>query len=134
MSTETKDLVLRLYEDVFNAGRLDVIDELLSPDFLEHTPPPGCTPDREGARQWVTMLRRAFPDLDIRPEEILVESDRIAARVAGIGTHAEEFMGVPATGKQVRIWGFDMFTLKEGRIAEHWSLIDQGSLMAQLTG
>ena len=101
MSTETnKAQFRRLYEEMFNKGDLAIVDDLVAPDAVNHEVPPGMNNrGPESARQVVTMLRTAFPDLHFTIEELVAESDTVAGRVTMSGTHLGPFQGIPATGR-----------------------------------
>jgi steroid delta-isomerase-like uncharacterized protein len=133
MSTEdNKAIVRRFYEEVWNKGNLTVADQLLAPDVLDHTAPPGLPPGREGHKQLVTMFRTPFPDLDSTIEDQVAEGDTVVSRLRVRGTHQGEFFGVPPTSKQFTITSIDLDRIGDGKIVEHWSIADQLGLMQQL--
>ncbi len=78
------------------------------------------------------VLRSAFPDLTMTPEEIIAEGDTVAARFVMQGTNTGEFMGMPPTGKRINIAGFDINRFADGKLVEHWGLTDFPKLMQQL--
>src|SRR5215469_2603092 len=104
MSTEAnKAIVIQLYEEMFHQGNLAIADELIAPDCINHEVPPGMNNrGPESARQVVTMLRTAFPDLHCTIEELVAEGDTVAARVTLSGTHLGPFIGIAPTGRSVR--------------------------------
>jgi steroid delta-isomerase-like uncharacterized protein len=132
MSEKNKAVMRRALEEVVNKGKLDLIDELTTPDMIDHTPFPGVPPNREGVRQSIAMLRQAFPDLHITIEDIIAEGDKVVSLQRARGTHKGEFMGIPPTGKQVKWTGIFIFRIADGRIADHWLEQDIMSLMQQL--
>ena len=132
MSEGNRAVVDRLTEEVFNQGNVDVIDELVAEDFVEHDPMPGVEPDREGFKQFISTLRSAFPDLRTEVEDQIAEGDRVVERWRSTATHQGEFMGVPATGKRVTIEGMDISRIEAGKIVEHWTKVDILGLMEQL--
>jgi steroid delta-isomerase-like uncharacterized protein len=103
--------VRRFYE-LINSGDLDQFIGLLADDFVEHeeTPVPGS--GREAVKQLFTMMQSAFPNMRWEPEEILVDGDRAVARVRFNATNDGEFMGMPATGKNVSIQGIDIIRFR----------------------
>ena len=75
-----KALAQRWFTEVMNEGKLEVIDEICSQDFVDHDPLPGTSPDFAGLKDFVTQVRSAFPDIETTAEDILVEGDRLAVR------------------------------------------------------
>ena len=94
MSTEqNKALLRRLYEELFNRGNLNVVDELIAPDAVEHEEAPGLEGTaQELAKQFVTMLRTGFPDLRATVEDMIAEGDKVVAHITLKGTHQGEFL------------------------------------------
>src|SRR5262245_39455834 len=118
-----KTVVRRYYEEVLNTGHVDALAELAVADYAEHDPLPGQSTGRDGLRGRVEMLRGAFrPHFTI--EDIIAEGDRVAVRWTNRGTHVGEFMGMPATGKAFTIAGIDIHRLRDGKLAEHWHVVD----------
>jgi steroid delta-isomerase-like uncharacterized protein len=129
---EHKALVRRFYDEVWNQGRLEVVDELNAPTFVERTPAPGLPPTKEGVKALVAMYRTAFPDTQFTVDDVLAEGDGVAVRWTARGTHQRELQGIPATNKQVTVTGMDLYRLDNGKIAEHWGTWDQLGLLQQL--
>jgi steroid delta-isomerase-like uncharacterized protein len=126
-----KSVVRRYYEDILNAGSVDALAELAVVDYAEHDPLPGQGAGREGLRERVEMLRGAFrPNFTI--EDIIAEGDKVVVRWTNRGTHVGAFMGMPATGKAFVIAGIDIHRLRDGKLAEHWHVVDLLSQMQQL--
>jgi steroid delta-isomerase-like uncharacterized protein len=131
MEEDRKTLLRRFYEEV-SAGNLGVIDETIADNFIDHEEFPGIEPNKEGVKQFFAMFRAAFPDFRLEAHEILAEGDLLCARATFTGTHQGDFMGMPPTGKRIEIGGFDMLRFREGRITEHWGLMDAMTMMQQL--
>lgn len=122
----------RLY-DLINAGDIDGFGELLAEDFVEHEEMPGLEPSREGVKQLFHMYRAAFPDLRMDVQDVLVSGDKAVARVRATGTHKGEFMGMPATGRNVDVQLIDITRFgDDGRACEHWGVFDALALLQQL--
>ncbi len=130
-TTNTKDVARRLYDEVFNARRLDVIDEITTPAYLEHDPLPGQGEGRDGLRDRVSMLVAAL-DPHFTVEDIIAEGDRVVVRWRNQGTHVDNFLGIPATGRSFDIAGIDIYRIEDDRLAEHWHVVDQLTMMMQL--
>jgi steroid delta-isomerase-like uncharacterized protein len=122
----------RLVDELINNGNLAAFDELFAPDFVEHELPPGVPQGREGTRQLFSMLHEAFPDLRAEIEDVVANDDKVVFRMNWRGTQTGTFLGIPPTAKPVDFGVFDMVRVADGKIAEHWGLMDQLSLMQQL--
>ena len=86
MSERNKAVVCRLVEEVMNAGRLDVLDELYSPSMAA------------AARRWITPFREAFPDVTMTVVDLVAADDKVAARFTCSGTQRGEWQGQPTSG------------------------------------
>lgn len=129
-----KAVVHRFYEEVFNSGRLEVMDELASPDLVAHDALPPGVPEQGPApyKRTVEMFRSAFPDLHQEIEDVVAEGDTVAVRVTMTATHRGTFLGVAPTGRRVRYEGMDFLRFREGKMVEHWTATDDLGLMQQL--
>jgi steroid delta-isomerase-like uncharacterized protein len=126
-----KQTVRRLYEEVGNQGRLEVLDEITWPDHIEHNPFPGQAQGLEGLKQRVSMVRAAH-DSHFTIEHLLADGDKVAVMWTNRGTHVADWMGIPATGKSTTIQGVDIHLLRDGRLAEHWDVVDIYSFLVQI--
>jgi steroid delta-isomerase-like uncharacterized protein len=130
---ENKALVRRWFEELFNQAKLDLADEIVTPDHVTHdTSTPEHLPGPEGERQLVNLVRGAFPDGRITIEDLVAEGDRVAVRWTFRGTHRGDFMGIAPTGKEVEMGAMDLFRVAGGKIAETWSNVDMMTMMHQL--
>jgi steroid delta-isomerase-like uncharacterized protein len=133
MSTEAnKILVRRLVDEAQTEGRLEVVDELLADDFVDHSPLPGLPANRDGIRILFGALRAAFPDLRVTIDEQVAEGEKVVTRKTFRGTHGGEFLGAPASGRAVAFEVIDILSVRDGKIAEHRVVFDQLGLRAQL--
>jgi steroid delta-isomerase-like uncharacterized protein len=132
MSIETnKATVRRYYEEVKNQGNLALLEELATPDYVEHNPIPGQEQGLAGLRQRAEMMARAFR-VDITVEDMIAAGDRVVVRFTNHVLHQGTFMGLPATGKSATVQGIAVHSLQDSRIAERWILVDNFSLLMQL--
>jgi steroid delta-isomerase-like uncharacterized protein len=122
----------RVIDELINNGNLAVFDELIAPDFVEHELPPGVPPGREGTKQLFSSLHIAFPDIRAEIEDVVAQDDKVVFHMTWRGTHTGPFMGIPPTGKRVAFEVFDMVRVADGKVAEHWGLMNQLSLLQQL--
>ena len=109
-----------------------MIDELISPDFVDHSAWPGIPANREGVKQIFGMFHAALADLQVIIHDQIAEDDRVVTRKTLRGTHRGDLFGVPPTGNVIRIEVIDILRLKDGRITDHWNLVDQHGLLQQL--
>lgn len=129
---DIREVIRQLNEDVFGRGRVDLIDDIVHEDFVDHTPLQGMAADREGLKSFVQAVRGSMSDIDVRLERVVVEGDNVAWRWGMSGTHTGEFMGVPASGNRVEMTGNDLGVMRDGKLAEMWGEMDGLSLMTQL--
>ena len=135
MLTETNKALSRRYlEEVFNQGKLNVLDEIIASDHVNTGPGtlPGLPVGPEGDKQLVTMYRNAFPDIHFTIDEQIAEGDKVVTRWTGQGTHKGELLGIPATGKSSTVTGIAVDRIVNGKIAESWGIFDQFGMMQQL--
>ena len=127
---------LRRFDEVINTGDEEVIsktiDELFEPDVLIRTPLPIQATGAQAFKEVFTTLRRAYPDLHIKIEDLIEEGDRVVSRNTVTGTHHGEYMGHPPTGKSVTYNEIFICRFVNGRIAETWGIVDVLSQMRQL--
>ena len=133
MSTEeNKALVRRFVEEAQTRHNLAAVDEYISPDFMDHSAPPGLPPDREGVKMQFTMFFTALPDLHAIIHDQVADENKVVTRKTLRGTHKGDLMGIPPTGKTVDIEVIDILAVKDGKITDHWNLVDQLGLLQQL--
>jgi len=128
-----KRIVRRFVEEFQSGADETVADQILADDFVDRSPFPGVSPDREGVKRLFGALRAAFPDLRAEIHDQLAEGDRVATRKTFRGTHRGEFLGIPPTGQAVAFDVIDFVRMESnGRIAEQWNVVDLMGLMQQL--
>lgn len=132
MSVEENKALVRRYQEAYNANRLDALDAILAPDLISHNMLPGVPAGLQGAKLVHQGLQAAFPDQHTTVEDLVAEGDRVVMRFTVAGTHKGPLMGMPATGKGYSVPGISIFRIANGRIAEHWGVFDQMSVMQQL--
>jgi steroid delta-isomerase-like uncharacterized protein len=126
-------VIERYFEEVWNQGRLEVLDELLAEDYVNHSSSlADAPPGPRGVKPIVAAMRAAFPDLHYTIERVVVDDDAVAVRVTMRGTHRGDFFGIPATGKSFAVTQMNLERFREGKIVEHWRNTDELGLMKQL--
>ncbi len=133
MSAEENKAIVRRFWGVWEEGNIDLVDELLAPDYINHTP---ASPDQptgpEGVKGVVAMFRSAIPDLRVIVEDMIAEGDKVAVRYTLEGTHEGELFGVPPTGRRLSIKSISVERVSDGKIREHWRVTDSLDMMQQL--
>lgn len=133
MSTETnKATVRRMIEQVWNEGRLDLIEEFYSEDVILHSAGYPSSTGLEAVKGGTAMGLKAFPDQQLTIEGEIAEGDIVAARWTSRGTHKGELMGIPPTGKQFTHDGMTFYRLYNAKIVEAWFVADILGQMQQL--
>ncbi|WP_329000010.1 ester cyclase [Kribbella sp. NBC_00709] len=132
-TTESNKTVVKDFIDgLFTKGDLGAVDTHLAEDFINHDPPFGVTPDREGMREAGKMMRAAFPDWHSDLHALIAEGDLVVERFTAGGTQRGEVMGVPPSGKTVSLPGINIWRLRDGLIVERWGLLDDLGFLRQL--
>ena len=139
MAEASKDLVQRLFEDVFNEQRLDLTRELMAKEYTEHAvepfsrQEPGQVHGPSHQRGVVEWLRAQFPDLRMTIQSIVAEGELVVARIRSEGTNLGSLGGVaPPTGKRFIADQSHWYRIADGRLCEHWATRDDLSAMLQL--
>jgi steroid delta-isomerase-like uncharacterized protein len=135
MSTDdNKDLIGRYIEAVDSNHTSDwsVIDEYLAEDFVAHNPPlPGVSLDRDGMKEAAEIFRVATPGRHEITMQV-AEGELVVSRIVGRGTHEGEFLGMPATNREVETDGFVVHRIRDGKIVEYWSVVDVARVLQQV--
>lgn len=135
MSTtqDPEAVVRRLIEEGFSAGRLEVADELIAADLVEHQDfGPDHAPGAAGVKAVIRSLRRAFPDFRLTIEDVTVTGGTVWTRNIATGTNDGPFMGFAPTGRPMRVDVFDVLRVVDGRIVEHWGVPDRLGVLRQI--
>jgi steroid delta-isomerase-like uncharacterized protein len=129
---DNKALVRRYYDEVFNQREVDLVDQLAVEDYAEHDPFPGQGDGRADLKARVQLILDAMNPLRFEVEDLIAEGDKVVARWVQRGTQSGSFMGIPPTGREFTIAGIDIHRLRDGRMAEHWHVVDLFALLQQL--
>lgn len=134
MSQSPQDVARRWFEEVWNKGRLDAVDELATEDAKGYGfPQPDSALNREQFKQYVMEFRESFSHVHVNMDETVSEGYRIAVRWTGHMKHTGSGLGFPATGQTVQVHGMTILHLREGRICEGWNALDLGSVIQFLS-
>ena len=128
MSLEENKAIVRKFIEAYNKRNLDVFDDLLAPDYFDHTSQVGP----EGLKQLMNMAFKAFPDFHETIEDIIAEGDKVWVRITFTGTHTGEWMGIAPTGKKVTTEMVDIFRIVNGKLVEYRDVNNNLDFLKQL--
>ena len=130
---QARAVARRFFDEVINAGRVEVVDELIAAKFVDHEEigVPSADP-RSDLKAWLLSLHDAFPDYHVTIEDTIAEGEKVFVRGTATGTHRGAFHGIEPTGRGVHYAMMDVLRVVDGRIVEHWGLADTEALAAQL--
>lgn len=135
MSEANKKLVQLWFEEVWNKGRADAIDEMFAADGIAHgLADDAATPLRGPAafRVFHSTFKGAFPDVIVNVEDMIAEGDKVAARCAVRGSHQGDSLGFAATNAPVEFSGISIVRVKDGKIVEAWNNFDFMKMYQQM--
>jgi steroid delta-isomerase-like uncharacterized protein len=132
LADAAKAVVRRNTEEVQSRGNFEVFEELFADDFVDHTPQPNMTPNKEGVRDLYHKLRAAFPDFRADIHWQAADGELVTTYKTYHGTHQGMFLGVAPTGRKIHFETVDVMRVRDGKITEHWGVANLFSLMQQL--
>ena len=132
MVQDNAAVVRRFVDEVITHGNIEAAAEFVWEDVVEQVPLPGQEPGLDGLKDIIRAMRTGFPDIVFSIKEQVTENDKVVSRFEWTGTHNGEFLGIPATGRPVRVWGIVIDRLEDGRIKETRILMDTLGMMGQL--
>ena len=115
-----------------NAKDMATMESLIADHFLDNDAMPGMAPGRQGMIDMMGTFVGAFPDLNVVVDHWVAEGDLVAGVMTTKGTQTGEFMGMPASGKKFSVREIHMVRVANGKMAEHWGLANEMSMMQQL--
>ena len=129
---EDNKALMQKFLDRINKHDLSVIDEVFDASYVDRETMPGIPPNREGLKQMFGMYLKAFPDMQLKVEHLVADGEYVMVHLTSTGTNKGEMMGMPATGKSVKVAEMHLVRVKDGKFVEHWGVEDQMSMMQQL--
>ena len=129
---DSREIVRQFIEEVLNQGNIEASGKFFHENMVEQVPLPGQGPGLDGLKTILRGLRAAFPDMHWKVEEQIAESEKVMTRFEWTGTHRGPFLGVPATGRPVKVWGMVVDRVEAGKIADTRIIMDTMGLMMQL--
>ncbi|MGD8833640.1 MAG: ester cyclase [Desulfobacteraceae bacterium] len=133
MSDELKPMVRKIYEEVYNKGNLDLLDDLIDPKYIRHQPPMKTVQGLDAYKKFITEVRNAYTNFEIRLDEILVDGNKSVVRITLSGKHTGKTptLLAPPTGKDIAMVGCAVATWENGKIVEEWVYNDYMGLTYQ---
>jgi steroid delta-isomerase-like uncharacterized protein len=131
---ENIQLMRRWFQEVWNEGRTETVHELLSPDSVARGQR-GADAEIRGPEEFVKFVREirgAFPDMQLKVEDIFGAGDKVVLRWSAIMTHTGDGLGLPASGRTVRSRGITIARIVDGKIVEGWDNWDQLGMLEQI--
>lgn len=129
------EYVRRLFKEVFEKGKLEVADEILTPDFTFQYPFPGFPPGAEGIKEFVKTFHTAFPQFEVEIHDLFGDGEGVAIRWTLRGQHAGDFLGIPASNKYVSLSAIGIYRPPDGpggQLASGWLEMDTLGLFQQI--
>jgi predicted ester cyclase len=127
-----KALVRAFVMRIQDGGDIEATGEYIDGACIDHSAPPGLPAGLEGTKVIFRMIRAGFPDHDAVIHHQIAEGDMVATYKSFTGTHQGEFLGVPPTGRRATIRVMDFVRVRDGKIVDHWNVLDIAGLMQQL--
>jgi steroid delta-isomerase-like uncharacterized protein len=128
--TDSARGLVEAFVTMLNEHDPDLVDRFVATDYVNHN---AFVPDgREANRSFWAGFFTALPDLTATVEDVVISGDRVAGRFVYRGTHAGEFMGIPATGRQVEMRSIDIWRVEDGMFAEHWDELNTLQVLQQM--
>ncbi len=133
LTDKNKETVRRFNKEFIEGGNESTFNEIISPEFINHTAPPGVPKGPEGVNYFFNhFLKPAFHNLTVEIHDQVAEGDKVTTRKSFHAEHKGEFLGIPASGKKVVFDIIDIIRLKDGKFIEHWNALDMNSVMQQI--
>jgi steroid delta-isomerase-like uncharacterized protein len=132
MSNEANLAAFKKFAEAANTGHFELFYDVVRPDCVDHDAAPGQVGGPEGYCTLFAEFHAAFPDFHATPDSMVTTDDSIALAYTMTGTHQGPLMGIPATGKKMKIRGVQIFKFKDGKVIERWGSSDELGMLQQL--
>lgn len=135
MLEENKQLVRRWFDEVWNNGRADAIEEMFDENGIAHglsDDPANPITGPKGYRPFYNVLRQAFPNMKVVIEDMIAEGDKVTARCSVHGKHEGDGLGIAATQSPIDFTGITIVRIANGKIVEAWNNFDFARMNKQV--
>ena|ERR1700761_297684 len=132
MGKEANSAALGKFAEAVNTGNFDLFTQAVAPECIDHDPAPGQVVGPEGYRMFFSSIRGSFPDLAVGLETLVADEEQIAFAYTMTGTQLGPLMGIPPTGKKIKIRGVQISKFRDGKMVERWGSSDQLGMLQQL--
>ncbi len=132
MNNDDHRALIQRYCDAFEQGDVAALDELLDPNVVDNNAYEGQQAGIEGYREFFRLWKSAFPDLKVSLDMTISQGDLVAYRWTGTGTHLSHYHEHPPSGRPVRFSAIAISRIRDGRIVEDWTELDNLGLLKQL--
>jgi hypothetical protein len=127
--TAQRELITRYFDEVWNRGHVEVLDELLDPQYLNHSPGGGTPrPGPADLKPIVQAVRRGIPDVHYEVLDMVMEPGKVAVCTRLTGTHEGDYFGIAPTGRRIDVRQMQIEWIREGRIWQHWRITEDLAL------
>ena len=132
MAQDNGMIVRGFVDEVITKGNIEAAAKYIWEDVIEQVPLPGQGPGLDGLKDTIRAMRAGFPDIVFSIHEQIAEGDKVVSRFEWTGTHEGSFLGIPPTGRPVRVWGMVIDQLKDDRVKDTRILMDVVGMLTQL--
>lgn len=131
MNSKNKSIVTNFIEEIWNQNQFEKIDNYISSGFIDHSLPPSLPADKEGMKHWIIGTGKSFEHKTII-EDIVCEEDKVMLKLRMQLKHIGVWRNIEPTHFEISTVGYRYYKLADGKIVEHWSLLDGNSIENQL--
>jgi len=131
MNLVNSSIVKNFIEDIWNQNQFEKLDDYLSSNFIDHSLPPNLPADKEGMTQWINATGKSFEHTTVI-DDMVCEGDKVMLKIHMVLKHIGVWRGIEPTHFEISAVGYRYYRLKEGKITEHWSLLDGNAIENQL--
>lgn len=130
---QNRQLIESYFNEVWNKGNIDLLDELITADYINHSPSvPDPKPGPEGLKPLIEEMRKGISNLHYEINDTVITEDKIVARVSMTGEHTGELWGMEPTGKKIEVNQINIEHVRNGKISEHWRITEEFKMLRQL--
>lgn len=132
MNIDENKQAQKKFGEAINSGNLENLRNLVSDHVKDHDPAPNQGPGAQGYIDFFSMMRNAFPSMEVEVETMVAAEDKVAFAYTLTGTHKGDFMGVSATNKDIKVRGMQISRFENGKMVERWGSSDELGILKQI--